>query len=250
MGEMVSDKPLQMISCYSDQGQPLHSSYHFGFLQSDWSPKQVQSQVEEFFDSTTEAHPTWCFSNHDAQRVLTRWGKHLLKDTDPASKWDRLALSFLALNLFLPGVSVIYQGEELGLTQAKLARCDLQDPFGIEFYPEFQGRDGCRTPLPWSDELPKKSWLPIPQEHLNRSVALQSKNDNSLLRYFQRLLACYRQFAFDDQLKWGDVDSEALEFQRFSQAQKSWVSLSFTWRNGEVRVFIDDVDFEKLCGLS
>ena len=45
----------------------------------------------------------------------------------------------------------MYQGEELGLGEASVAFEDLQDPYGITFWPNFKGRDGCRTPMPWEN---------------------------------------------------------------------------------------------------
>ena len=51
----------------------------------------------------------------------------------------------------LRGSACLYQGEELGLPQAEVPFERLQDPYGITFWPEYKGRDGCRTPMPWSD---------------------------------------------------------------------------------------------------
>ena len=72
------------------------------------------------------------------------------------SRWRREAISsvqqaklLLALLLSLRGAVCLYQGEELGLMEAKIAFEDMQDPYGIRLWPEFKGRDGCRTPMPW-----------------------------------------------------------------------------------------------------
>ena len=60
-----------------------------------------------------------------------------------------------ALLMSLRGSVCLYQGEELGLTEAELAFEDLQDPYGIRFWPEFKGRDGCRTPMVWEQAAPQ-----------------------------------------------------------------------------------------------
>ena len=52
----------------------------------------------------------------------------------------------------LRGSVCLYQGEELGLPEADVAFEDLQDPYGIQFWPEFKGRDGCRTPMVWETQ--------------------------------------------------------------------------------------------------
>ena len=50
--------------------------------------------------------------------------------------------------------SCLYQGEELGLPEAEIAFEELRDPYGIAFWPEFHGRDGCRTPMVWGSARP------------------------------------------------------------------------------------------------
>ena len=54
--------------------------------------------------------------------------------------------------LALPGSAYLYQGEELGLPEADLPFDALQDPYGKAFWPNFKGRDGCRTPMVWDME--------------------------------------------------------------------------------------------------
>jgi alpha-glucosidase len=84
---------------------------------------------------------------------------------------------FCGLLLCLRGSVCLYQGEELGLTEAYVAYEDLQDPYGIRFWPNYKGRDGCRTPIPWISDNQNggfsdaKPWLPMAVEHLHRAVA-------------------------------------------------------------------------------
>ena len=89
----------------------------------------------------------------------------------------RLAATML---LSMKGSVCLYQGEELGLTEAELAFEDLVDPYGIEFWPQFKGRDGCRTPMVWQSAVhlggfstAPKPWLPVPFDHLSRAADLQ-----------------------------------------------------------------------------
>ena len=62
--------------------------------------------------------------------------------------------------------------EELGLGEADVPFEALQDPYGITFWPNFKGRDGCRTPMPWTEGAlagftTGKPWLPIPAGQLS-----------------------------------------------------------------------------------
>ena len=71
----------------------------------------------------------------------------------------------------LRGSPCLYQGDELGLPEVDIAFEDLQDPYGITMWPEFKGRDGCRTTMPWQAAAPDlgfstataaaKPWLPV-----------------------------------------------------------------------------------------
>ena len=101
-------------------------------------------------------------------RVLSRWG-----GADPPQALARVLVALLGS---LRGSVCIYEGEELGLTEADIPLEKLQDPFGITFWPEYKGRDGCRTPMPWSGReryagfSEAELWLPIPEEHRSRAV--------------------------------------------------------------------------------
>jgi alpha-glucosidase len=122
--------------------------------------------------------------------VATRWGG---KKAPPGLL--RLAA---ALQLSLRGTACIYQGDELGLPEAELAFEDLQDPYGITMWPEYKGRDGCRTPMPWSQTAADlgfgaagskaKPWLPVAESHRALAVDVQEADADSLLHHYQHLL--------------------------------------------------------------
>lgn len=93
----------------------------------------------------------------------------------------------------LRGSVCIYQGEELGLPEAGLPFEALRDPYGIAFWPNFKGRDGCRTPMPWRDTpdagfTTGTPWLPVPAEHLPLAVSLQESDPQSPLNALRRFL--------------------------------------------------------------
>ena len=114
-------------------------------------------------------------SNHDCKRIATRWG-----GANPPAGLLRMTP---ALQLSLRGASCIYQGDELGLPEAEVKFEDLQDPYGITMWPEFKGRDGCRTPMPWDSTQPDlgfgapgskhKPWLPVAESHRALAVDRQ-----------------------------------------------------------------------------
>ena len=63
--------------------------------------------------------------------MSSRWATHGQQEA-----FTRLASMLL---LSMQGSVCLYQGEELGLTEAELSFEDLADPYGIEFWPRVQG---------------------------------------------------------------------------------------------------------------
>jgi alpha-glucosidase len=101
----------------------------------------------------------------------------------------------MVMQLSLRGSVCLYQGEELGLPEAELTFEQLVDPFGINFWPEFKGRDGCRTPLPWANISPNggfsqtaEPWLPVSDTHLPLAVAEQEGERHSVLHAYRDFL--------------------------------------------------------------
>jgi len=133
------------------------------------------------------AWPSWALSNHDCARVASRW-----KLDAPTHQVAQFALALL---VSLRGTIFVYQGEELGLTQADLAYDDVRDPLGLANWPANKGRDGCRTVLPWSHDeeilgfSTVKPWLPIIETHRDQSVDIQSKDPASVLAFAQSAIS-------------------------------------------------------------
>ncbi len=122
-----------------------------------------------------------------AVRARTRWGG----DDAP----DAFAQLLMGLLLCLRGTIFIYQGDELGLPQADVPYDRLQDPEGIRFWPDSLGRDGCRTPIPWSGDAPNagfsavEPWLPVDARHHALAVDRQESDPASTLMLSRRFIA-------------------------------------------------------------
>jgi alpha-glucosidase len=166
----------------------FHTAYGFNFLYAEsFSPPLIRSVLESWPAEGLAGWPSWAFSNHDAPRVVSRW----------AAPADRGLAAHLAMLLLvsLRGNIFLYQGEELGLPQARIDFKDLRDPEAIANWPLTLGRDGARTPIPWAaTELhggfsSAPPWLPIPPEHLALAVDLQEQDTSSTLTLTRRLLA-------------------------------------------------------------
>ncbi|MDQ3205521.1 MAG: alpha-glucosidase family protein [Pseudomonadota bacterium] len=177
LGEFSSEDSLATMAEYT-HGRRLHMGYSFELLTDDFSAAHIRGTVEDLESKMSDGWPCWAVCNHDVARVVTRWGGR-----DPSEAFAR---QLLALVCSLRGSVCLYQGEELGLTEAEVPFEALQDPYGIAFWPKFKGRDGCRTPIPWTDAAHAgftsgQPWLPVPEQHLARNVAAQDADPESVL---------------------------------------------------------------------
>jgi alpha-glucosidase len=189
LGEISSEDSLATMAQYTQGGDKLHMGYSFELLTNDYSSEYIRTTVQTLEQRMTEGWPCWAFSNHDVERVASRWSEN--GEINPQQ-----CKMLTALLASLRGSVCMYQGEELGLGEASVAFEDLQDPYGITFWPNFKGRDGCRTPMPWEQaDSPHagfsdvKPWLPVDEAHKQQSVAVQTNDSNSILNAYREFMA-------------------------------------------------------------
>lgn len=189
LGEVGDENAAPVMAQYTELGRRLHLAYSFSLLTAEHSARHLRHQVETLDRALapTRGWGCWAVSNHDVPRVATRWSGGGPDDT----RRDRL---WLALLLSLRGSASIYQGEELGLPEAEVPFELLQDPYGRAFWPEFKGRDGCRTPMPWKADALHAGfttggpWLPVHGRHLPLAVDRQVHDPDSMLSFSRALL--------------------------------------------------------------
>lgn len=185
----IGDGPrsLRTMAAYTSGGDKLHMCYTFDFLSPIFTKEHFVKRVMAFEEIVGDGWPCWAFSNHDIVRHVSRW------TTD--GDYDGVAKIAAAILLSLRGSVCLYQGEELGLTEAVIAFEDLQDPYGIRFWPEYKGRDGCRTPMVWESNgtyggfSSGKPWLPVSQDHIARAANREDVDQSSVLAHYRRMIA-------------------------------------------------------------
>lgn len=189
LGEVGDEDAPPVMAQYTEHGKRLHLAYSFSLLTSQHSARHLRTQVEALDRALakTNGWGCWAVSNHDVPRVATRWNAGGPDDT----RRDRL---WLALLLSLRGSASVYQGEELGLPEAEVPFEQLQDPYGRAFWPEFKGRDGARTPIPWVADVHHAGftsgtpWLPVSEAHLALAIDRQANDPQSMLHFSRALL--------------------------------------------------------------
>src|SRR5260370_31453642 len=104
-----------------------------------------------------------------------------------------------ALLLTPRATPLMYYGEEIGMRTTTPARKeDVQDPIGKLGWPEEKGRDGERTPMQWDKtknsgfSSAEHTWLPVPPSAAEYDVESESRDPNSILSFYKKLLALRR----------------------------------------------------------
>jgi alpha-glucosidase len=171
---------------YGSGSDELHMAFNFPFALAPFEPdrlRDIVAQTETAIPS--DGWPVWTLSNHDLPRFPTRWC-----DGD-----ERKVRAALLLLLTLRGTPVLYYGDELGMPETELADDDRRDPARHGNPP---GRDGARTPMPWSGDPGGgftdpgvRPWLPLGR-HGEVNVAAQREDSGSVLSFVRDALALRR----------------------------------------------------------
>jgi alpha-glucosidase len=148
------------------------------------SPAEFRKRIAEV--DSASGWPTFVISNHDIVRSYDRYGD--------GEHNDQIAKLMAALYLTLRGTPIMYYGEEIGMkTTPPTRKEDVKDPIGRRGWPQEKGRDGERTPMQWdgSDNAGFSKgtpWLPVPPTYKTHNVADESRDPNSVLEFYKKVL--------------------------------------------------------------
>nr|WP_170541778.1 alpha-glucosidase [Ruegeria arenilitoris] len=185
-----AQRGLEIMGEYTRGDKRMHMCYAFEFLEKRRLTAEYTKHVfDQLLSKAGDAWPCWAFSNHDVQRHASRW------DLDEAGIRQHAVLM-----MCLRGSACLYQGEELGLPEADVPFEHLQDPYGIEFWPEYKGRDGCRTPMVWAAQYEQSGfttgapWLPVSTAQAERAVDRMDADPQSVLNHYRRAIALRHEY--------------------------------------------------------
>lgn len=204
LGEISSEDSLQTMAQYTQGNHRLHMGYSFDLLTDDYTATYIKHVVQALETRVLDGWPCWSISNHDAKRVVSRWGGAQKYNSSP--DFPKMLFAMIAS---LRGSICSYQGEELGLPEGDIAYKDIQDPYGIAFWPQFKGRDGCRTPHPWEQDKVNagfsnsKPWLPVVNCHKVLAVNKQDLLDDSVLNSYRCFTKWRKQYP---ELLYGEIE--------------------------------------------
>ena len=200
------------ISYYGDGTNELQLLFNFPLMRTNrLTPAWIRSnQHTRLSQLPPGAWPCNTLNNHDASRVLSRYGDgHAARDA-------AIARTSLALMLTLRGTPFLYNGEEIGMSDYHLT--DIRhfvDPPSVMYYhqeiangvpPEEalrraakDTRDRCRTPFQW-DATPNagfspegvRTWLPVNPNFADGVTVADQQNDPSSMLNFYKDMLCTR----------------------------------------------------------
>ncbi len=153
-----------------------------------WQPADMLAMLKDMF-AVAPNGVSWVLSNHDRRRVAERFGS--------GDVGSRRALAVTTLMMALGGTPFLYQGEELGLSDGTLAPGAEQDPVSVRNPGAVNGRDGCRTPMPWDSSAHNgfssaPPWIAAHPRPADQTVAAQRPDPTAVVHRYRELLAVRR----------------------------------------------------------
>lgn len=147
----------------------------------------VKRTIDRWMNNIPEGNyvANWVVGNHDNHRAASRFG---IKRADQ--------LSMLAA--VLPGIGIIYNGDEIGMEDLDLTYAQTVDPAGCNAGPDryyLYSRDPERTPFQWDNTLSagfstnNKTWLPVNPNYKTLNLAMQKTSNVSHYAIFKKLVA-------------------------------------------------------------
>ena len=147
------------------------------------------------------------WENHDVPRIVSRWGND--------KEYRQESAKMLAILLFgLQGTPYVFQGQELGMTNARYELDEYRDieirnisaerlaqGYSMESVMESihaKGRDNARTPMQWNDGenagfTTGEPWLKVNPNYTQINAAEQLNREDSILNCYRKLIALRKQ---------------------------------------------------------
>ena len=230
VGEMSSTSIDNCIKYSGADEHELSMVFHFQHLKVDykngdkWALMDADiSALKKLFEDWQTAMSKanawdalfWC--NHDQPRAVSRFG-------DDEKYWKQSAKMLAACIHLMRGTPYIYQGEELGMTNAKYTSIEqYRDVESLNYYKILRengksedealkiigerSRDNGRTPMQWSAEKfagfsTSDAWISSPENYKKINVVAEENDPDSILNFYRMLVKFRKE---NDVVQEGDI---------------------------------------------
>ncbi|MFJ5794139.1 alpha-glucosidase [Bacillus atrophaeus] len=224
VGEAGTVTPEEGLTYTGTEEHELNMIFHFQHMELDQQPgkehwdlkplelsdlKSVLTKWQKKLENKGWNTLFWC--NHDQPRIVSRFGDE--------GKYRKESAKMLASVLYLmKGTPYIYQGEELGMTNAPFTRIeDYKDIQTVNMYHKrvyekgydpkevmtsilAKSRDHARTPMQWNDGkhagfTDGTPWLKVNPNYTSINAAEALADPDSILSYYKKLISLRKQYA-------------------------------------------------------
>ena len=223
----------------ADRGE-LNMVFHFDHMHLDYDENGKYArnrvkltdlkQVFTEWDEKMNACGGWnslYWSNHDQARAITRFG-----DESPEYRVVSAKMLGTALHM-LQGTPYIYEGEEIGMTNAFFNKIeDYRDVEALDIFKDFTGRkgfsakdtlellrlksrDNARTPMQWNAEKnagfsEAEPWIAVNDNYKTINAEASVKDPKSVFSYYKKLVQLRHEVSVitDGVYKLLDADNE------------------------------------------
>ncbi len=223
VGEAPGITPARNEHITDPENGELDMLFLFEHLDADcedntkWKPTKLElPKLKEILNGQQNAvsKAGWAslfFDNHDQPRIVSRWGDDSTKETREASA------KALALLLHMHrGTPYIYEGEELGMTNAHFTELDqyrdleslnayrqrvietgVQDSESMMHGIAERSRDNARTPMQWdgskyagftAPDAATEPWINVNPNHVEINAAAQCDDPESVHAFYKQLI--------------------------------------------------------------
>ena len=217
VGEMSSTTIANCIRYTNPAEHELSMTFSFHHLKVDYKDGDKWSLMEPDIHALKEIFASWqegmargggwnavFWCNHDQPRIVSRLG-------DAGRYWKESAKMLAAAIHLMRGTPYIYQGEEIGMTNADFTDIsDYRDVESINYHDilrasgqseeetmkiiRARSRDNGRTPMQWTAGesagfTTGTPWLGVNRNHAAINVEAEREDDDSILAFYRRLIA-------------------------------------------------------------
>lgn len=255
VGECVLINPKTALGYIEEGVDELNMVFHFEHMNADcfyskWLPRKFK--LRRFKEPLSKwqyalADKGWnalFLENHDQPRSVSRFASPTYREE---------AAKMLATYIFSQkGTPYIYQGQEIGMTNAHYTRIEqFKDVETLNMYKSLRrflsekramklvkkaSRDNARTPMQWSREKNAgfstgEPWLEVNPNYININAEDNWFDENSVLNYYIKLIALRKKhsiFVYGDYREHYAKSNKIAYYERNYKGMKLLVICNFT----------------------
>lgn len=279
VGEMSSTSIENCIKYSNPEEKELSMCFNFHHLKVDYKNQQKWELQEFDFKMLKNLFDEWqvgmqknngwsavFWCNHDQPRAVSRFGN------DKQYHKESAKMLATAIHL-LRGTPYIYQGEEIGMTNAYFEDISqYKDVESINFFNilknqgkneqdiykilQERSRDNSRTPMQWNDKenagfTSGKPWISVIKNYKDINVENSINDKNSIFNYYKKLIQLRKDYdiiAYGDYIPMLQEDNSIFAYQRKFNEETLIVLNNFYDKEHSIQFDIDTNGYKCLLG--